>query len=105
MSEFIEIGSGEEDGIFRVSHILSVTQEDNGLRLITTIMGEEYETEEPYESIRDKLMGKTTPVVDLRGEFADQVVFMLERLGHKDAAAAVRVHYRSLMLSETEGAG
>lgn len=101
MSEFIEI----DDYTLRVSDIKHATAVKKGVVVCFT-NGETGRFDEPYESVRDKLMGKPVkPVVDLRGEFADQVVFMLERLGHKDAAAAVRVHYRSLMLSETEGAG
>lgn len=103
MSEFIEIGGDEESGIFRVSDISAVTQEDSGVRLITTIMGEEYETDEPYESIRDKLLGKTSP--DLRGKFADQLVAYFRGKGQHVLASEIAAFYNSMMLSETEGAG
>lgn len=104
MSDFIEIGGDVKGGILRVSDISAVTQQNNGPRLITTIMGEEYETDESYESIRDKLLGKQAKV-DLRGEFADQLVQYFHRKGQHVLGQEIAAFYNSVMLSETEGAG
>ena len=69
--------------------------------------GCEYELDEPYESIRDKLLGKPAKavVVDRREEFVEQLLIHFRNEGLFAAANRIETFYHSMVLSETEGAG
>ena len=103
MSEFVEIGGG----ILRVKDIRAAVPAFENKTLIKfndgTLSLDTFD--EPYESVRDKLLGKTSPVVDLRAKFADQLVAYFRGKGQHILAQEVATFYNSMMLSETEGAG
>ena len=99
MSEFIEIGKS----VYRISDVQRIRPYEG--RTIVDFVNYGADTlNEPYESVRDKLLGNTAKT-DLRAAFACQVVQHLRDKGLNEASVMVAAFYNSMMLSETEGAG
>lgn len=102
MSEFIEIGKM----VCRVSDIQRVRPYEN--RTVVDFVNYGADTfDEPYESVRDKLLGKPPKprVDDRRAEFVEQLMSHFRSEGLFAAANRINAFYHSTMLSETEGAG
>lgn len=98
MSEFVEIGGV----VCKRALIQAVVKVDSDFVKVS-FKQSHINMREPYESVRDKLLGKPSP--DLRGKFADQLVAYFRGKGQNVLAAEVAAFYNSMMLSETEGAG
>ena len=101
MSEFIEI----DGSVYRKDRIEEVCSLTHGGASIVLANGSEVISDEPYESIRDKLLGKTTPVVDQRKKLVEHLVAIFRNDGLHEVADRIEVFYHSAMLSEMEGAG
>lgn len=99
MSEFIEI----DGSVYRKDRIEEVCPLTRGGASIVLANGSEVISDEPYESVRDKLLGKPSP--DLRKDFVDGLVSHLKQRGMHGRASIVTQYYQSTMLSEMEGAG
>lgn len=103
MNEFVEIGGG----ILRLKDIRAVVPTFDDNTLVKFCDGTLDSFHEPYESVRDKLVGRPPkPLVDdRREEFAKQLMAHFRDEGLFAAANRINAFYQSTMLSETEGAG
>ena len=100
MSEFIEIGKN----VYRLSEVMRARPCEN--RTVVDFVNYGADTfNEPYESVRDKLVGKPPKPSDQVKEFVDRLVDFMNAQKQHHVAYAVANYYQSTMLSETEGAG
>lgn len=100
MSEFVEIGGM----LVRMSDIIWARPNEFGGTYVQFRGDANEKFDEPYESVRGKLMG--APVTnDRREELVRHLVAIFRNDKLHDVADRIEGYYHSAMLSEMEGAG